>query len=78
MVNYRTNSYLIPQEYERDPVLLEVLELDVLPALSISNVRELLRAAMPLPRLTLLQAAQLTAKHLDNRARSRKSRMKRA
>ncbi len=37
-----------------------------------------LRAAMPLPRLTLLQAAQLTAKHLDNRARSRKSRVKRA
>lgn len=66
------------QEYERDPELLEALELDVLPALSMSNVRELLRAAMPLPQLTTIQAAQLVAKHLDNRARSRKSRMKRA
>jgi SRSO17 transposase len=66
------------QAYERDPELLEALELDVLPALSMSNVRELLRAAMPLPQLTTTQAAQLVAKHLDNRARSRKSRMKRA
>jgi SRSO17 transposase len=66
------------QEHEQDPQLLESLELDVLPALSMANVRELLRAAMPLPQLTPLQAAQLVAKHLDNRARSRKSRLRKA
>ena len=59
------------QEHERAPELLEALELDVLPALSMANVREMLRAAMPLPQLTPLQAAQLVAQHLDNRARSR-------
>jgi len=66
------------QKYERDPELFKALELDVLPALSMSNVRELLRAAMPLPQLTTIQAAQLVAEHLDNRAHSRKSRMKRS
>ena len=66
------------QEHQRDPELLEALELDVLPALSMANVREMLRAAMPLPQLTPLQAAQLVAKHLDNRARSRKSRLNKA
>ena len=66
------------QEHEHDPELLEELELEVLPALSMANVREMLRAAMPLPQLTPLQSAQLVAKHLDNRARSRKSRLRRA
>ena len=66
------------QEHEHDPELLEDLELDVLPALSMANVREMLRAAMPLPQLTPLQSAQLVAKHLDNRARSRKSRLRKA
>ena len=66
------------QEHERAPELLEALELDVLPALSMANVREMLRAAMPLPQLTPLQAAQLVAQHLDNRARSRKSRLNKA
>ena len=66
------------QEHELDPELLEELELEVLPALSMANVREMLRAAMPLPQLTPLQSAQLVAKHLDNRARSRKSRLRRA
>lgn len=66
------------KEHEQDPQLLEDLELDVLPALSMANVREMLRAAMPLPQLTPLQSAQLVAKHLDNRARSRKSRLRKA
>ena len=65
-------------EHELDPELLEELELEVLPALSMANVREMLRAAMPLPQLTPLQSAQLVAKHLDNRARSRKSRLHKA
>jgi SRSO17 transposase len=64
------------QKYERAPELLEKYETDVLPALSVANVRELLRAAMPLPQLTPLAAAELIVKHLDNRTRSRKSRLR--
>lgn len=66
------------QKHEHDPELLEALELEVLPALSMANVRDMFRAAMPLPQLTPLQSAQLVAKHLDNRARSRKSRLRKA
>jgi SRSO17 transposase len=66
------------QKYERDPDLLEKYETDVLPALSVANVRELLRATMPLPQLSLHQAAELVIKHLDNRTRSRKSRLRKA
>ena len=61
--------------YERDPALLEHYEVDVLPMLSVGNVRELLRAAMPLPRLTPQEAAELVVEHLVNRTRSRKSRL---
>ncbi len=66
------------QKYERDPDLLEKYETDVLPALSVANVRELLRATMPLPQLSPQQAAELIVKHLDNRTRSRKSRLRKA
>ncbi len=41
-------------------------------------VRTLLRAVLPLPQLSLQQAAEYVVKHLDNRARSRKSRLKKA
>ncbi len=51
------------QKYERDPKLLEKYETDVLPTLSMANVRQLLRATMPLPRLTPLEAAQLVPIH---------------
>jgi len=61
--------------YQRDPALLEHYEVDVLPMLSVGNVRELLRAAMPLPRLTPQEAAELVVEHLVNRTRSRKSRL---
>jgi SRSO17 transposase len=61
--------------YVHDPALLEHYEVDVLPLLSVSNVRELLRAAMPLPQLTPQQAAELVVKHLVNRTRSRRSRL---
>lgn len=60
----------------RDPGLLVQYEVEVLPLLSISNVRELLRAALPLPQLTPEQAATLIVKHLVNRTRSRKSRLR--
>lgn len=63
-------------EHERDPALLEEYEIDILPALSVANVREMLCAAMPLPQLSPIQAAELVIEHLDNRTRSRKSRLK--
>lgn len=62
-------------EHPRDPALMAEYEVDILPALSVANVRELLRAALPLPQLTSQQAALLVVKHLDNRTRSRKSRL---
>lgn len=61
--------------YARDPELARELEVDVLPALSAANVREMLKAALPLPQLTPEQAAHLVARHLVNRARSTSSRL---
>jgi len=66
------------EKYECDPDLLEKYETDVLPTLSMANMRELLRATMPLPQLTPTEAAALVVKHLDNRTRSRKSRLRMA
>jgi len=40
------------QTHARDPELTRQLKLEVLPALSTANVRELLKAVLPLPRLT--------------------------
>ena len=59
----------------RNPQLLHHYEVDVLPALSVANVRTMLRAALPLPQLSITEAANLVVKHLDNRTRSRKSRL---
>jgi len=64
--------------YHQDPDLLSHLEVDVLPQLSVGNVRELLRAALPLPQLSAEQAADLVVSHLINRTRSRKSRLRSA
>ncbi len=66
------------ERFVQDPALLAKYEVDVLPQLSVGNVRELLRAAMPLPQLSPQEAAQLVATHLVNRTRSRKSRLKKA
>lgn len=65
------------EQDRRDPALVQQFELDVLPALSLANVRVLLRAAMPLPQPTPEEAVALVVEHLVNRARSRKSRLKR-
>ena len=62
--------------YPRDPLLASEWEVDVLPALSTANVREMLRATMPLPQLSEEEAAHLVVTHLVNRTRSRKSRLK--
>lgn len=65
------------QTFARDPDLLHQLEIEVLPALSTANVRDLLQAALPLPQLTLQQARELVATHLVHRARSTRSRLNR-
>jgi SRSO17 transposase len=63
--------------FEQDPALLAQYEVEILPLLSVSNVRELLRAAMPLPQLSPQDATALVVEHLVNRTRSRKSRLRR-
>jgi SRSO17 transposase len=64
------------ERFERDPALLEQYEVEVLPMLSVGNVRDLLRAAMPLPQLSTQEAAALVVEHLANRTRSRRSRLR--
>jgi len=66
------------KRFAQDPALLAKYEVEVLPQLSVGNVRELLRAAMPLPQLSPQEAALLVTTHLVNRTRSRKSRLKKA
>jgi SRSO17 transposase len=64
-------------DHPLDPTLLTDYATDVLPTLSVANVRDMLRAALPLPQLSSQQAASLVVQHLDNRTRSRRSRLKR-
>ncbi len=64
------------EQHPRDPYLAEDYETDILPTLSMSNVRDMLRAALPLKQLSPLDTAHLVIKHLDNRTRSRRSRLK--
>jgi len=64
------------QQHPRDPELARQLELEVLPALSMANVREMLQAVMPLKQLSPEQATRLVVKHLVNRSRSTRSRLK--
>jgi len=54
------------KDCQRDPVLAQQLELEVLPALSTANVCEMLRAVFPLPQLSPEQAQT----HIVNRSRS--------
>jgi SRSO17 transposase len=59
----------------RDPGLARQMALEVLPTLSVANVRELLQAVLPLPQLSPKQATRLVVKHLVNRSRSTRSRL---
>lgn len=61
--------------YARDPQLAERMQVEALPTLSVSNVRELLQAVMALPRLSPEQATRLVVKHLVKRSRSTRSRL---
>jgi SRSO17 transposase len=69
-------QYEWAREYERDPVWLQELDTEVLPALSVANVRTLLRAAMPLRQMREAQATDRVIEPLLNRTRPRKSRLK--
>lgn len=69
------------ERYPPDPTLAraydrEDIRLDHVPELSVANVRELLRATLPLPHLSLDEATALVVSHLDNRTRSRRSKLK--
>jgi SRSO17 transposase len=64
------------RQYARDPALLQQFAVEVLPALSMRNVRSLLRATLPLPQLTPEQAAEQVVEHLVNRTRARRSRLR--
>ncbi len=65
------------QACQRDPELAHQLEVEVLPALSTANVREMLRAVLPLPQLSPEEAQAQVVKHLVNRSRSTASRLRR-
>jgi hypothetical protein len=69
-------QYEWAREYRRDPAWLQELDTEVLPALSVAHGRTLLRAVMPLRQMSEAQATDLVIEHLLNRARSRKSRLK--
>ena len=64
------------EEFPPDSQLLRDYETEVLPALSMSNVCEMLRAALPLRQLSTQEAAALVIQHLDNPTRSRRSRLR--
>jgi SRSO17 transposase len=66
------------QTSARDPELAHHFEVEVLPRLSTANIRELLRAVLPLPQLTPQEATDLVIEHLINRTRSRASRLRKA
>jgi len=59
-----------------DAQLLNDYDTDALPGLSMANVCELLRAVLPLRHLSTDEATALVLKHLDNRTRSRRSRLR--
>ena len=63
-------------QFPRDPELVHQLEVAVLPALSLANIREMLKAVLPLKQLTPKQATQLVVKHLVNRSRSTSCRLR--
>jgi hypothetical protein len=64
------------QQHPRDIELTHQLEVAVLPALSMANIRELLKAVMPLKQLSPEEATQLVISHLVNRSRSTSCRLK--
>lgn len=62
------------EQYPRAEGLKEELGVGKLPALSVANLRELLRAVMPLRQFTRQDALRVVIRHLHNRACSTASR----
>jgi SRSO17 transposase len=62
------------QKYPRAAELKEEFGLEKLPALSVANIRELLRAVLPLRQFTPAEARRVVVAHLEKRARSTRSR----
>jgi len=63
-------------QHAPDAMLAAALGVTSLPTLSGANVRELLQAVMPLQQLSPEQARRLVVKHLVDRSRSTRSRLK--
>ncbi|KJU84585.1 transposase, partial [Candidatus Magnetobacterium bavaricum] len=61
---------------EVDPELAKQFEIEVLPMLSVANIRLLLMTVMPLRELTIGQVIEQIVEHFLNRVRSTKSRLK--
>ena len=64
------------REHPVDPLLLQCFEVEVLPRLSVRNIRTLLRARFPLNPDTVQEAQRKVVEHLVNRTRSRRSYLK--
>jgi SRSO17 transposase len=62
------------QSYPRSESLAFQLEIENPPGLSMANIRELLKAVMPLEQLSPQQAIELVVRHLVNRSNSTRSR----
>ncbi|HLC15068.1 MAG TPA: hypothetical protein VJL89_02435, partial [Thermodesulfovibrionia bacterium] len=62
--------------FPRDTELSKQLEVETLPVLSVANVRESLKAVMPLQQLTPEEATNMVINHLVNRSRSTASRLR--
>lgn len=62
------------QRYPRDTGLARELDVAKLPNLSTANIREMLKAVLPLPRLSVEQARRLVVKHLVARSNSTRCR----
>ncbi|KJU87573.1 transposase, partial [Candidatus Magnetobacterium bavaricum] len=56
--------------------LAKQFEIEVLPMLSVANIRLLLMTVMPLRELTIGQVIEQIVEHFLNRVRSTKSRLK--
>ena len=63
-------------KYPRDASLSEQLFVEKLPQLSMANLRELLKAVMPLEQFSPEQAVQLVVRHLVARSHSTRCRLK--
>lgn len=64
------------QQFPRNHTLAAVMEVNVLPSLSMANIRELLKAVLPLRQLSPTEARRLVVKKLVSRTRSISSRLK--